>query len=164
MLSEFLRENRATLIARSRAKVLLRRVPLPTDFELEHGVPMFLDQLRETLQKEAEHAPAASLPEMGPDAIHHGGDLLALGFTVGQLVHDYGDICQAITELAEETDAAITVNEFHTLNRCLDHVTAEAVTEYGRRSELQVADAETERLGFLGHEMRNLLQIGRAHV
>ena len=41
-----------------------------------------------------------------------------------------------MTELAGELDAHITVDEFHTLNRCLDDVTAEAVTEYGRLREV----------------------------
>ena len=55
-----------------------------------------------------------------------------MGFDVSQVVHDYGDICQAITELAREQKAPITVKEFHTLNRCLDAAIAEAVTEHAR--------------------------------
>ena len=89
---------------------------------------------------------------------HHGSDLLKQGFTVGQVVHDYGDICQAVTELAHEENVKITPNEFHTLNRCLDDVTAQAVTEYGRQRELRVSGEESERLGFLAHELRNLMQ------
>lgn len=156
MLSEFLREHRESLIGRSRAKVVQRRAPLPTDAELEHGVPLFIDQLVETLRQETTQPPGPG-PEMGPDAALHGSDLLAQGFTVGQVVHDYGDICQAVTELASELKVDITVDEFHTLNRCLDHVTAQAVTEYGRQRETQSSDAETERLGFLAHELRNLV-------
>jgi hypothetical protein len=62
----------------------------------------------------------------------NGRDLLALGFTVSQVVHDYGDIWQAITELAVEQNAPITTDEFHVLNRCLDTVIADAVTEHAR--------------------------------
>jgi len=157
MLSDFLSENRESLIGRTRVKVRQRRVPLPTDYELRHGVPMFLDQLVETLRLESEH-PRRPMPEMGPDAVHHASDLFKQGFTVGQVVHDYGDLCQAVTELADEVKAKITTDEFHTLNRCLDNVTAEAVTEYGRQRELQASNAETERLGFFAHELRNLIQ------
>ena len=32
-------------------------------------------------------------------AILHGHDLPLQGLTVGQVVHDYGDVCQSITEL-----------------------------------------------------------------
>src|SRR5207248_11266771 len=58
--------------------------------------------------------------------------LLALGFNVSQVVHDYGDICQAITELALDQNAPIAIEEFHTLNRCLDTAIAEALTEHAR--------------------------------
>jgi hypothetical protein len=56
---------------------------------------------------------------------------------VSQVVHDYGDICQAITELALDQKAPITVKEFHTLNRCLDAAIAEAVTEHARLTALR---------------------------
>ncbi len=157
MLSDFLSDHRESLINRARAKVLERRVPLPTDYELRHGVPIFLDQLVETLRLEAEH-PRRPTPEMAADAAHHASDLFKQGFTVGQVVHDYGDICQSVTELAHELNATITPDEFHTLNRCLDNVTADAVTEYGRQRELQASGAETERLGVFAHELRNLIQ------
>jgi hypothetical protein len=35
-----------------------------------------------------------------------------------RVVHDYGDICQAITEVAVTQRHQITNEEFHTLNRC----------------------------------------------
>ena len=41
-------------------------------------------------------------------------ELLALGFNISQVVHDYGDICQAITEVAVEQHVPITAEEFHT--------------------------------------------------
>jgi signal transduction histidine kinase len=80
-----------------------------------------------------------------------------LGFTAAQVVHDYGDVCQGITELAVKLDAPITADEFRTLNRCLDEAMAEAVQEFGRQRELSISNDETERLGFFAHELRNLL-------
>lgn len=49
-----------------------------------------------------------------------------------QVVHDYGDLCQALTELAMQQEFSISVDEFHTFNRCLDDAIAEAVTSYSR--------------------------------
>jgi hypothetical protein len=43
------------------------------------------------------------------------GDLLLQGFTVSQVVHDYGDVCQTITELALETNQPIDTADFRTL-------------------------------------------------
>jgi hypothetical protein len=48
-------------------------------------------------------------------------------------------------------------SDFHILNLCLDNAIAEAVTEYARQREQNTADEEVERLGFLAHELRNLI-------
>ena len=91
----------------------------------------------------------------------HGRDLQLQGFTVSQVVHDYGDVCQSITDLAMERDAPISTNDFRTLNQCLDDAIAGAVTEFGRGRNQSTLDGEsargTERLGFLAHELRNLM-------
>lgn len=152
MLHEFLSANRAEIIARTRAKVATRPAPRATEAELAHGVPLFLDQLIAVLRREAS-APDA----IGDSGTLHGGALLRLGFTIAQVVRDYGDVCQAVTELADEVDAPITVDEFHTLNRCLDDAIAGAVTEYSRLRERSQGERETERLGVLAHELRNRL-------
>jgi signal transduction histidine kinase len=86
---------------------------------------------------------------------------LRQGFTVSQVVHDYGDVCQSITELAVETDAPISSGDFRVLNGCLDNAIAGAVTEFGRerRSSPPHGDewAAAEAPGFVAHELRNLL-------
>ena len=152
MLHEFLTENRGELVARCKAKVVARRSPRPADPDLGHGVPLFLDQLIDTLRLER-----LSSPEIGKSATRHAGELLLKGFTVDQVVHDYGDVCQAVTELAHERDAPIATDEFRTLNKCLDDAIADAVTEYQRQRDQSLSDEHTERLGVLAHEMRNLI-------
>ncbi|CAN5778840.1 hypothetical protein BH11MYX2_BH11MYX2_29880 [soil metagenome] len=76
-------------------------------------------------------------------------------------MHDYGDLCQAVTELAKTQNEPISVDEFHTFNRCLDSAIAEAVTELGRKRDLAISEAGAltlnERLGALAHELRNSL-------
>jgi signal transduction histidine kinase len=151
MLFQFIAANREVLIARTRAKVAKRLAPTPTERELSSGVPLFLDQLAETLRR----APSSMPGTMDRSAAAHGAALLHIGYTVAQVVHDYGDICQAITELADEVDAPISNDEFHTLNLCLDNAIAEAVTEYARLREHSMAEAETERSGIFAHELRN---------
>jgi len=77
------------------------------------------------------------------------------------VVHDYGDLCQAITDLAVERDAPFSVDEFRTLNRCLDNAIADAVTEFSVQRDATVARRQSaeehERLGVLVHELRNHL-------
>lgn len=156
MLSEFIAENRVTIIAKCRARALQRLAPRPTQYELEHGIPVFLDQLADFLKSKLHTGSAIET-----SATKHGGELLRSGFTVAQVVHDYGNVCQTITEMATEQGAMITSREFQALNLCLDEAIAGAVTEFGRQREIMVAaegDARaTEDLGVLAHELRNLL-------
>ena len=152
MLHEFLSANRAAIIARTREKIATRPAPRATEDELETGIPLFLDQLVDTLRLSQPSNLAIS-----DSAAKHGRNLLNRGFTVAQVVHDYGGVCQAAIELAGEATVAITADEFHTLNRCLDDAVAQAVTEYTRAREESIADEGKERLGNLAHELRNAL-------
>ncbi len=167
MLHEFLSANRAALIDRCRSKVAQRRAPKATDAELEHGIPRFLDELTGALRHEGMPGPVRTpVPtdrsEMRTTAARHGHELLQHGFTVEQVVHDYGDLCQAITDLAFEQDVPMAVSEFRMLNSCLDNAIADSVTEFSYRRDLLLEEAGVqalnERLGFLAHELRNLIQ------
>jgi hypothetical protein len=120
--------------------------PSATTLELEHGVPLFLTQLSETLKREMTTTPFSS-DAINASAVQHGRELQALGFNVSEVVHDYGDICQAVTELALDQGAAMTVAEFHSLNRCLDTAIAEAVTQHARMTAKRRTTEETEAIG-----------------
>jgi signal transduction histidine kinase len=156
MLHEFIALNREEIIRRCRAKVAVRTFPTPTPEEIAHGVPVFLDQLTDALR-----GGGTASGDIARTAVRHGHELLLKGFTVSQVVHDYGDVCQAITELAVETSAPIRTDEFRLLNESLDNAIAGAVTEFGRAQNQSTLDGEAargnERAGFLAHEMRNLL-------
>jgi hypothetical protein len=174
---QFLIDHRDQLIARCRDKVALRSPPGAQAHELAHGVSVFLDQLIKTLQVEATDHPMRSrrvsgpagggppvLSEISESATLHGRELLREGFTVEEVVHDYGDLCQAISDLAFERAEAISIDEFRTLNRCLDNAIANAVTEFAYQRDSVVAERQAmalnERLGYFAHELRN--QLGTA--
>lgn len=175
MMHDFLSNNRAELIARCRIKVAERPAREASVEQLQNGVPMFLDQLIKTLRIEQDMTPldsrevsgpasgAAGMSEIGTSAAQHGRELLRLGFSVDQVVHDYGDLCQAITDLAHERDAPFQINEFRTLNRCLDNAIAYAVTEFSYQRdhvvEKERAHEAHEQAGFLAHELRNALAV-----
>ena len=156
MLNEFITTYRDAIITRAREKLTARPWPSASTHEHENGVPLFLAQLSDTLHAESIGTPHTD-GAIGSTATRHGGDLMSLGFTVSQVVHDYGDICQAVTEIAIEQNAPITVDEFKTLNRCLDTATAEAVTEHARITAESRSTEESERAGYVAHETRDLL-------
>ena len=181
MMHTFLANNRDELIRRCKEKVARRPRRAATASQLRNGVPMFLDQLTKTLEADEAGENAASerisgasggvapvLSEMSVTAALHGKELLDLGYTVDQVVHDYGDLCQAVTDLAFERDAPFAVDEFRTLNRCLDNAIAGAVSEFSFHRDASLDEERSveanERIGLLAHELRNALQAGNLSV
>jgi len=160
VLSEFLKTHRETLIANSRAKVSSRPAPRATSMELKTAVPLFLDQLIATLQIEESTKARHSDQQIGLSAAKHGKALQKLGFTAAQVIHDYGDVCQAITELAKEKQVLLTLDEFGTLSRLLDNAMADAVAAFDRHRELAKACGARdvgERMAARTREQRRLL-------
>jgi signal transduction histidine kinase len=154
MLHDFINANREEIIARTREKVANRSAPRATAEELEKGIPLFLTQLVSMLRSPALEAGATAI---GKGATRHGEEMRRTGFTVGQVVQDYGGLCQAITELAIDSKTSIRSDEFKILNRCLDDAIAFAVTEFGRQREQSIMNQGLEHLGVLAHELRNAL-------
>ena len=133
MLHEFVSSNREELVRRCRSKGSERGSPSFTAAGLDHGVPLILEQLAWALRCEQEGPPSARTPaaaEVSRTAVLHGKELVEQGYTVGQIVHDYGDIGQVITEVATERNAPLTVAENDALNRFLDSAIADAVGPY----------------------------------
>jgi signal transduction histidine kinase len=163
-LHDFIVTNRDQIIERARLRLRERMAPQSTEVRMEHGVPLFLSQLVEALAPaSAGTVPPKPLDEareskqINDSAALHGHDLLRNGYTVAQVVHGYGDVCQIVTELAGELNAPISTDDFQNFNRYLDDAIAGAVTAYGRQRESDLAVQDTERLGVFAHELRNLL-------
>ena len=168
MLHEFVISNRSLLIERCRAKAGLRFQATELPEAIDHGVPLFLEQLADILLREratAERLEAAPIATPSPTAIGraaalHGADLLRRGYTVDQVVHGYGDVCQSITEMAVEQKKAFSADEFRTLNRCLDDAIADAVTAYGSARQMglnQQAELLHESLNSFSDAQRRLI-------
>jgi len=169
MLHEFLTTNRQLLISRCRDKVAKRFEPAEAPATTDHGVPLFLQQLVETLREEdgttirshdSERTPAPTA--IGRAAALHGAELLRRGFSVDQVVHDYGDVCQCVTGLAVEQGVSIPTDEFRTLNRYLDNAIADAVASFGSARQISIArQVETlhQRLVVFSAEHRRLIDI-----
>jgi len=147
MLSDFIENNRDELIGRCEAKVAARSSAVPpSDAVLGRGVAQFLDQLKDELR-----GSTMASEEIDKTATRHGHDLFLRGCSISEVVHDYGNVCQAITDLAVERGAPVTVDDFRTLNRCLDDAIAGAVTEYAHEQNLPRAGES--------HQLWNLINM-----
>jgi signal transduction histidine kinase len=148
MLVDFIVQNREVILTKTRERVAKRLA------ELSKGVPQFLDQLLRRLKEPKSHTNELK-DSLKLDATQQGELLQIAGYTIAQMVYDYGDICQVITQLAETKSLNITIEEFKVFNSCLDDAIAGSVTEFTRVSDASHTVAETERLGILAHELRN---------
>ncbi len=182
MLYDFLKANEVEILAMTAAKTLELAGIRPTSEQLKRGLPIFYKQLVTALQLDSSKpktlpnkpamaagaaktdevaiAKATDRPEdaeLAKEAGIHGSELLRLGYTLSHVVHAYGAMSQAITELATKTNSPVSSEEFHNLNRCLDVAIAGAVTGYQSLRNTQVSNQEIEHLGFLAHELRNAL-------
>jgi hypothetical protein len=159
VLHEFIARNRAEIIDRCRAKAPARALPAPPETAIDHGVPMFLDQLVDAFQRGV-----VPHPDTVPTAAQHGQDLLRRGCSLSVVVHTYGDICQAITELAVHQRTAIPTDDFRVLNRSLDDAIAGAVTQYGRdrdQSLDRIAARASERVEMLTADLGVCVETAR---
>src|SRR5579859_2484383 len=171
MLHEFVSANREKLITRCREKVAERFQPAEVPLANDHGVPLFLQQLVEMLHTEQLSVSAAgtvqskeliSSSEIARAAAIHGADLLRQGFTIDQVVHECGDVCQSVPELAVEVNAPISTDEFRTLNRCLDDAIADAVRSWGLSRQIMIDDRSVSfqaRLDAFENEHRRLVDV-----
>jgi hypothetical protein len=169
MLHEFLTSNRQLLISRCSENVAKRFAPTETKATIDHGVPLFLQQLVEVLREEqstdvrsVDAAPTSAPTEIGRAAALQGAELLRQGFSIDQVVHSYGDVCQSVTALAVEQEEPISTDEFRTLNRCLDDAIADAVASFGSVNQTSIdRQAETlqQRLVAFSAEHRRLIDI-----
>jgi signal transduction histidine kinase len=184
-LLEFLKTNERAIHARIEEKSAALTGVRPLSEVPKNGLPIFFKQLLHVLEHaptevvhlevdkagmvkaandsdEAAIAVAAGHPydvEVATSAGAYGKELQHLGYTLSHVVHEYGAICQAITEIAIEKKAAITTEEFRALNRCLDTAIAGAVTMFHEERAEDWTNRETQHLGFLAHELRNALSI-----
>ena len=133
-LHAFLEAHRLEILDRCIGKIMASS-PAAADrvAELTNDLPACYDALIGALRRDQ------GLPAGGPPP-DHGKQRFRLGFDVQATVHDFGALCEAITDASMAHDQTISTREYQILNQSLD------------------TDAErTSHLGFIAHELRNAL-------
>ncbi|NRR29280.1 sensor histidine kinase [Oxalobacteraceae bacterium] len=170
---DFLSNNRDELAGRCRLKVAARPGRSATELQLLRGVPKCLEQLIRTLRVEQladqgerrglarESGTALAAPDIGVSAALHGKELLNMGFSAAQVVHDYADLSASITDLASAFHQPIEGDALRTLKRCLDNAMAAAITEVSHQRNALVVDLHAcnvnQRMAGFAQELHDLL-------
>jgi signal transduction histidine kinase len=161
MLYEFLEKNEKTILGRAISKTIGISQDKPSTRELEKGLPLFYKDLILALKKGPDAKGSNHIHQSEElkttQAASHGKESQRLGYTVSQVVHGYGTLCQSVTEYAQEQHFDIEAWEFRELNLLLDIAIAQAVTQYTKLTKQDSEKRELLRLGELAHELRNTL-------
>ncbi|GAB2869104.1 hypothetical protein GCM10027277_42790 [Pseudoduganella ginsengisoli] len=171
MLNEFVLTHQDELARRCGARVYQRNPGTATN--VMQGIETFIRQLVATLQTEEEGARQKNFQlvgdkggvemrsDIGDAAALTGKDLLRQGMQIHEVVHHYGDVCQAITDMAIEHGVQASVDEYRILNRCLDNAIAHAVSEFSFHRDAVTAQESVllsnARTGEFLLELRKLL-------
>lgn len=124
MLRELIKDRRDEIVVRTHEMTSLRSMQ-KSSTDLNDTMPRFLDLLSEALRS----SPARGMA-VAEEARVHGSHSSGLELSVSQVVHRYGDICQAVVELAMKLDQPIDAAEFGAFSRLLDECIASALVEY----------------------------------
>ena len=152
MLHELITAQHQQIVLRAREKTAARSLEQSTDLELDQGVSLLLDQIGDILR-----VSVAGTRVINERAAKQGRDLLRMGFSVSQVVHSYGDVCQAVTELAIESDTPVATDDFRVFSRCLDDAIASALTEYEQQRDAEISRSRAENLGMLVRDLHHPL-------
>lgn len=168
MLADFISSNRDSLVALCAARAERRSAGMNSALARKFGTAQFLEPLILALAASGSVAARTrrggaaeksdELAAVDAIAARHGMEMLSDGVPVDWVIHEYGDLCQAITQLAQRRKARIPTQEFEALNWCLDKAIAAAVSEYAHQRELlavrENSEAMHECLGRLADELR----------
>jgi signal transduction histidine kinase len=119
--------------------------------ELVDHLPAFLEQVTAALRRPANAADGLDAAE------DHGVQRLALGFSLDQVVREYGAMRTAILAVAADAGAEIVPSDQEVVFTCVINGIAGAVSEYSRQRDAEMQRQATEHFAFIAHELRNPL-------
>jgi signal transduction histidine kinase len=151
MLKDLLLGERSAILELCNRRVLQAGGALAGPTSLS-GWSLFYDELIEVLLDGQTVSVAEPTENTEPK------DYVKLGYTISDVVQSYNIVSQSIVEAAKLLNYHLSAIERARLTVSFDKAIAIAVTEFDRAKSVASQRKETERLGFLAHELRNSLQ------
>src|SRR5262245_27528847 len=121
MLHDFISLHRDEILARCLI-ALKDQCPNRQDHELLEGISRFVDELVRALARDAGISENRNDDAEHGDATarQHGATRRNQGFDLSRVVHDYGLVCETVTEMASEHDETFNPREYQRLNHSID--------------------------------------------
>src|SRR5437773_9297764 len=158
MLCSFISEHRADILAWSLGEHK-DRYAKRDDEDLIDGLSPFIDDLVGALRRDSGIPVDATPPGTLGDstARQHGLVRKNQGFDITCVVHDYGLMCNMVTEAVMRHGHNPTPPEFQVLNHCVDEAMAIADESYSNESRANEQRERAEHPGSPAHDRPNAL-------
>ncbi|HET9989343.1 MAG TPA: histidine kinase dimerization/phospho-acceptor domain-containing protein, partial [Kofleriaceae bacterium] len=155
-LHELLAERRDEVMRRWKVNASGTLAPdsMPSVELLDH-LPQFLEEIIVTLQRDECDLPAESAAIS--TAAEHGEQRLRLGFSLDSVVREYGAMRDAIIATATDAGITMTFHQLQIVHDCVITGIADAVSQYARQRDAELARHANEHFAFIAHELRNPL-------
>jgi PAS domain S-box-containing protein len=153
-LADLLTTRREDILQRFERSV---RVHLPTEqltrSAIIDTIPELLDEVLKLLHGLSGGGTSPTDRSLVSQRVEqHRAQRHAIGYSVTQLVHEYGLLRDGILELLEETGGVLDMAEQRAFHRCLDLAMTDTVTESSLRRDEERRAAEEERTALLQRE------------
>lgn len=159
-LHEFMAQHRAELLDLCVQKVK-RATPDWDEQELADRFSVLIDEVFRA-QQQADGLPVTSpLPGRSEAAARYGGRRQMRGYAITNIATDVGSISDSVGQLGAAKGMSFSAREYQVFNQSIDTAVASALDQFWKQSRQQQEQLETERMGFLAHELRNALSTAR---
>lgn len=161
-LASLLRHQRTTILERWQHRVaeLADTLHISRIEMLDH-MPMFVDGLIAVLDGAPATAEEAEAPAQEAGALH-GAQRLSVGFDVDEVVREYGILADVFLEIVTTAGTTLANEDVRSLFTAVNAGAAEAVREYVRRRDEELAREQARHRAFVAHELRTPLSTALA--
>lgn len=153
LVQDILTRHHRALI--TRAALRAKRREHATSSAGPHGGPALVEQLAKAMTGEDQE-----IQRLGELASRHGEDLGRRGETLAEVIHLYGDISQAMHELAQELGVSVPLEDLRRMQTLLEDGLTCAATAYERTCTPSAARVVASTRAF-EHGLRHLVHLAR---
>jgi signal transduction histidine kinase len=158
-LSALLADRRVDILERWTQRIGREHV----DQELSRGelwdhLPHFFDEVLAALRTEEGGSSAEATATNGSAAsAEHGTQRLRVGFDLAEVIREYEILTECILDEVEATGGSISTRAFRRVQALLNAGRAQAIASYIGRRDAEMAQATSQHVAFIAHELRSPL-------
>jgi len=157
-LSALLADRRVDILERWTQRIGREHV----DKELSRGelwdhLPHFFDEVLAALRTEEGSSAEAAATNESPASVEHGTQRLRVGFDLAEVIREYEILTECILDEVEAIGGSISTRALRRVQALLNAGRAQAIGAYIDRRDAEMAQATSQHVAFIAHELRSPL-------